>query len=597
MAYENTPFVKIKDGVSAPKGLHYMPNGRLMSDADHIGIHGYIEKKLTGLSINTKDIDHKGETRSFTLRGDKGAIFSIEVYDDSTTPRHYNFDTKSFGTAKPNLRKIELDGPYTFSVKFPAVDSALIKYTIDIYAEIGENIKTIHVPQVEFRNPGGTININKSTGSNSNLLRKILHQDVAKNLYLSCVAPSLYQASTGTINVSSPSSSNRIVIDEDATSNKITAVGDKVTETGIADGIHALVTKIDPDNDDVNEFQISVADTVTNDATVTFTPPFNGMVPHYTDSTSGRNTTIISSGGSMKTSFSITINVLSGRAFSVRRNPTINDLCAITTVTIGSAASAISGEDTSSSSLFYRWPITNIAGLSTGMSLDPARRGGGTNTTVPAVISNYLTTQTLKSVTENKYSTTINDTVVPDVSIPGVDALNNDVTAVDRNGRVTAQAGNITFDVQQADALKSDSNVRIFAHGAAQIKSLTGMDISLSNVVATPTESTVTTSAAVVNSTTINLSDVTRASTGARVTGVGIDFSVRSGGPSVISKSAKSGAGSIVVSDAQTLDSGQTLTFSGTSHIITITGDITISNMALADTTLYFDVEKFLTAV
>jgi hypothetical protein len=358
-----------------------------------------------------------------------------------------------------------------------------------------------------------------------------------------------------------------------------------------------LVTKINPDNDNVNEFAISVADSVSDGVTVTFTPPFNGMAPHYTDSTSGRNTTIISSGGSMKTSFSITLNVSSGRAFSIKRNPTINDLCAITTVTIGSAASAISGEDTSSSSVFYRWPITNIAGLSTGMSLDPARRGGGSNTTVPAIISDYLTTQTLKSITENKYSTTIGDTVVSDVSIPGVDAVNNDVTAVDRNGRTTAQAGNITFDVQQADALKSDSSVRIFAHGAAQIKSLTGMDISLSNVVATTTESTMTTSAAVVNSTTINLSEVARASTGATITGVGIDFSVKPGGPSIVSKSAKSGAGSIVVSDAQTLDSGQTLTFSGTSHQVKITGDITISNMALADTTLYFDVEKFLTAV
>ena len=46
MAYKDKSekFVKIKDGVVAPSGFHYMPNGKLMSDADHITINGYVKK-------------------------------------------------------------------------------------------------------------------------------------------------------------------------------------------------------------------------------------------------------------------------------------------------------------------------------------------------------------------------------------------------------------------------------------------------------------------------------------------------------------------------------------------------------------------------
>jgi hypothetical protein len=252
------------------------------------------------------------------------------------------------------------------------------------------------------------------------------------------------------------------------------------------------------------------------------------------------------------------------------------------------------GEDTSSST-YYRWPITNIANLSTGMSLDPARTGTGVNTTVPARISDYLTTKTLKSIVENRYSVDIIDTTVEDVSVSGVDPVNNDVTAIDRNGRVTAQAGNITFDTQQADALKSDANVRIFAHGPDQIKNLTGIDVSLSNIVLTPTQiSTTTTARSATTATIVSLTEVGNISAASTVRGVGVDPTVTN--PFVKLKSVASGAGDITIAVGSEFESGQTLYFDGASNIITITGDITISNMAIADTTLYFDVERFLTA-
>ena len=100
--------LKVLNGVNAPKGFHYMANGKLMSDAHHVALYGYIEKKITNFNFDAKDIRYQGETRSFSLSGDIGAVFSIEVYDDATAANYYNFDTKSFSTTKPKLKIIEL---------------------------------------------------------------------------------------------------------------------------------------------------------------------------------------------------------------------------------------------------------------------------------------------------------------------------------------------------------------------------------------------------------------------------------------------------------------------------------------------------------
>jgi len=591
--------VKTKDGKTAPKGFHYMPNGKLMSDADHIAIHGYVDKKINNITFDTRDVNYLGETKYFSLSGDAGGYYSVEVYNEvvgeSVAIHYYNFDTKTFSTTRPNLSIIELTNNSTFGVKFPkhGYDSrtGLLKYTINITAHTVSNIKTVHVPLVKANFLDGSLNQNASTGSDSNVITKILHQDAAKTLSLSCIAPSRYLPSTGTTN--GAVSSARMILDQDVTDRKIVEVGDKITCTGIAASIHTLVTDVNPDNDNVNELEMSLSDTVSDGVTVHFTPPFNSMTPHYTDSTSGADTLAISTGGSVTAPFSITCTALTGRTFSISRTPTVDDLCAVTLVTFSSAASAITGENTSSDSVFYRWPITNIANLSTGMTLDAYRAEEGVNTSSSrATISNYLTTKTLQSISETTYSTTINSKTVPDVEVAGVDSNNNPVTAIDRNGRITAQAGNITFDVQQLDALKSDSNVKILAHGAQQIKAATGMDISISNVEITPTQISTTGTNDKFGS-TLTYAEVGNISAGMTMRGVDVDFSTA---PVVTRKLATSGTANLVLSSVQRNVTGQTYFFDGASNVVTITGDITVSNMAIANTTLYFDVERFLTA-
>ena len=73
-------FVKIKDGVRAPDGFHYMPNGKLMNDAHHIAENGYIEKTITNVEVDYADIAPGGGDKNIIISGSEGAVFSIEIY-------------------------------------------------------------------------------------------------------------------------------------------------------------------------------------------------------------------------------------------------------------------------------------------------------------------------------------------------------------------------------------------------------------------------------------------------------------------------------------------------------------------------------------
>jgi len=232
------------------------------------------------------------------------------------------------------------------------------------------------------------------------------------------------------------------------------------------------------------------------------------------------------------------------------------------------------------------------------MTLDPARSGTGVNTTTPAVTSIYESTVTNYEITNRKYATDASSTTVTDVYVKAV-STNDIATAVDRDGEPTTQTGNIVFDTQQADALKSDSGVRIFAYGASNIKKLTGVDVNISNVNVALTQISTTTTAAVINSTTIPVTECQNISSLSTLRGMGVtSLSSRIVvEPTVVSKNAVSGNGNVVVATAQNLESGQTVFFDRASNVATITGNIELSNMSTSDVTLYFDVERFLRSI
>ena len=410
---------------------------------------------------------------------------------------------------------------------------------------------------------------------------------------MSCIAPSKYAASTDTLD-GATSSATKAVFDNNVSGNIY--VGDLITGTGVAASAHCLVRELNPDGDNVKEISLLPADSLSDGATYTFTPPFNGMTPHSTDSTTGAATISISSGESTTRRFTIKVVAPTGRAFSVIKTPTTEDLCVFKNVTFGSAAVAIPGENTDSDSKFFRWPLTNIAGLTSGMILDPARSGSGANTTTPAIISEYSALIDSQVLVKGKYGNTIIDSKFLEASYEAVDPAGNDITASDRNGIITAQAGNVIFNTQQLDALKSDSNVRIFGYSTDQIASLTGgMRVNLKNINIELDQVSAQLTSACSNSTTIALDSVDGITWGSVVRGPGIDPSAVN--PFVVNKSVNTGAGNIVVSAAQTIEDGQTLFFDRLSNTAKITGTIEIKDMAISDTSIYLDVERFLSMV
>ena len=89
MAYEENEFVKQFNGVKAPSGFHYMPNGKLMNDAHHIAQYGYVNKKINSIDIDFTDISHLGESRSFTIAGSGYVSIELSLIHISEPTRPY----------------------------------------------------------------------------------------------------------------------------------------------------------------------------------------------------------------------------------------------------------------------------------------------------------------------------------------------------------------------------------------------------------------------------------------------------------------------------------------------------------------------------
>ena len=105
-----------------------------------------------------------------------------------------------------------------------------------------------------------------------------------------------------------------------------------------------------------------------------------------------------------------------------------------------------------------------------------------------------------------------------------------------------------------------------------------------------PSTFTATTTSGVNDSTSIPLNQVGAAAIGAKISGPQVVDAT------IVSKSTNTGAGTIVVSANQTLDSGQSV-FTESVKGFEIRGVIDVQNVPLSNTSLYFDLERFITCV
>ena len=135
--------------------------------------------------------------------------------------------------------------------------------------------------------------------------------------------------------------------------------------------------------------------------------------------------------------------------------------------------------------------------------------------------------------------------------------------------------------------------MKIGGYGPDHILDIHGYEIAFTDLAVTLTDVTTTTTAASFDSTSV----VVAARDGilntvSTVSGVGIDSSTAN--PTVNSGASAAGAGTIVLSAAQTLENGVTLTFAGAGKVATITGFVEVLKSGTAEATLRFGEEKHL---
>jgi hypothetical protein len=226
----------------------------------------------------------------------------------------------------------------------------------------------------------------------------------------------------------------------------------------------------------------------------------------------------------------------------------------------------------------YQWPLSDVVKIQSGMTVLPS-----TNVTANTVVSDYENTITINEGYDNE------ETIVQD----RVSAINTLGTPTITNGVVSAQTGNVVFNNQQALLLAGDS-IKIGASGESSIANLSGYDLRITDLSIALTPITTTTTSAVSASATIPVASVNgilpNTST---ISGIGINAAQAD--PLVTARSATTGAGNLTASVAQTLESGQTFTFSGAGQVATITGNIEILRAGTSSESIFFDIEKLLT--
>ena len=176
-------------------------------------------------------------------------------------------------------------------------------------------------------------------------------------------------------------------------------------------------------------------------------------------------------------------------------------------------------------------------------------------------------------------------------AIPSKSTKNIKPTIV--RGKVTAQSGSVIFDPAQLLTLGGQT-IKIGGYGEEIMKKVHGYELVFSDLAIALTPVTTTTTAAVNNSTSVPvtsrngiLDDVST------VSGIGINPALVD--PTVdTGAGAVTGAGTLVLTAAQTLEDNAVLTFANAGQTANITGNVKVVKAGDSSATIEFDVERLL---
>tara|TARA_B100000424_G_scaffold67627_1_gene50092 strand:+ start:6004 stop:7572 length:1569 start_codon:yes stop_codon:yes gene_type:complete len=520
-------------------------------------------KTIRDLIFDTSDLPANGASRNITIVGDDGAVFNLEIQNEDS--HYYNFYTNKFQAIKTGLTDIIIEnGSYSDTVVFPAI-SDNDHYDVYLYA----TINTQHLPRTEFRFADGSLDINSSTGSNSDLLQKIIYQYVDVTLTLTAQSITGDSSFTGitvsadTFSVSRGSNYLKVPFDISVTtgSNKSFTLDTQPSGNDIYSNISRVVgSAISVSGENIYP-------------TVTSTDTVDGTVENATKIVMDTNVASTMVVGDKVTGLSsgdgVTVAELdpdgdNPKEFSVSANVSIDD----------GATLSFSNEK------HHVWSLNNIYGLTQNNTVIGDNIAAGTK------ISPYIDSTTV-------FSGTPQEEEIINVSINALDSLGSKPTVT--NGVITSQSGNVVFNNQQPLVLAGDT-IKFWGQGRQAIFNATGYDIEFTNLKVTLGQVSTRTTSAVSASTSVPVAEragiLDNVST---VRGIGID--ANNNDPKVASGAgAVSGAGTIVLAKAQTLENGVTLFFDGASNIANITGEMQIYKVGTENTSLYFNLDNILTA-
>tara|TARA_Y100001963_G_scaffold44482_2_gene62457 strand:- start:452 stop:2008 length:1557 start_codon:yes stop_codon:yes gene_type:complete len=516
-------------------------------------------KVIRNFNLDTSNLRASGETRIFTINGDNGATFNLEIRNEDG--HYYNFITTSFQTTETKFTGEITNNLVNVKVDFPSVGDP---DQYDIYLTALKDTK--HTNYVRYNRVDGTPDLNLSKGSNSKILRKVIYQLSDVTLTLSAESPSSasgfssMSVTTDTFTVPSGSQSAIVpfTVVVTAHASKSFRIIAQPTHRDVAGYISRSI---------VDQQLIQGEDDF---PAVTSTDTVDGIVSSGTKIVMDNNVADKMAVGDKVTGLSdgdgVTVVALNPDGDNVKE------------FSVSAAVDAADGATLSfTNQKFYRWNINNIVGLKDGMV--PV----GTNVVAGTSISSYVDRTTLNANTEK-------EKIINNFTISPTEAVG---LATYANGVISSQTGMVTFNKQQPLALAGDT-IKFYYHGVNGIGQNSDYGVTITDLEAALTEVTTTTTSAVSSSATIPVAEMAGIMINhSRISGIGVNPSAID--PLVTNKSGTNGAGNLTVGAAQTLENGQTFTFPNASRVLTITGNIKI-NAGASDTTLVFNLDNFIKA-
>ena len=536
-------------------------------------------------NIDLNYISNAGETRTFTVNGSDGSIFSLIVERlVGSTITYYNFSTNTFVSSQKRLKNRKLlSGSYSGNIVFPAGGLSSGNnpntYTLKLFAESAWN--TTHVKHKEIRFPDGTLDVNSSTGSNSDLLQKTIYQFPETVVSLSAISPnSLSGFGSATI------TTDTITVQRGRNTGKI-----PFTITCTLASSKAGTIKRNPLESDLTAFTARTLGEPVKIKGVTVKSETVGTI-NATVPISDTDKIVLAAIGSVAVGNTVTgvginndypvvviaVNPDGDNANEIQINKTITvaDNASHTTPWVFDLVA------------YRRWNCSQIQRLFPNMLAFSGGVSAGTR------ISGYLDTSTQIIETHNTDGSVSEQTkTYINFDVPPLDTIG--YLPVWTRGRLSTQQGLITFDTAQAVATNRNVGTKLYGYGSNAILSLHNSKLKITDLDVEITDVT----------TTVNDTDATGAAaltvfTVASASGILDDVSIMSGvnvtatavNPTITTISTND----LTVTPGQYLQNGQTLTFSGAGRIFTITGNIEFDNIDDTDFTLRFDLEKFITA-